>query len=174
MNGIYRPNQFGGEDHGWVANFAIRAELGLPITIFGSGKQLRDILFASDAAAAFEAFYRSPMPGVYNVGGGEMNAISLIESIQLIEQLLEKKADVRFEEGRFGDLRYFVTSSESFRDSSPDPLLETRMFVICSSLLSNRCKESSLNMMYGFLPPPAKPPFFKTSETMNSVLPDWV
>ena len=117
MTGIYGPNQFGGEDHGWVANFAIRAELGLPITIFGTGKQLRDILFASEAAAAFEAFYKSPKPGIYNVGSGETNAISLIESIQLIEELLGKKADVRFEEGRFGDLRYFVTDYSKVRSA---------------------------------------------------------
>ena len=115
LTGIYGPNQFGGEDHGWVANFAIRAELGLPITIFGTGKQLRDILFASDAAAAFEAFYKSPKPGVYNVGGGETNAISLIECIQLIEELLEKKAEVRFGEGRLGDLKYFVTDYSKVR-----------------------------------------------------------
>jgi CDP-paratose 2-epimerase len=109
LTGIYGPHQFGGEDHGWVANFAIRAVLGLPITIFGTGKQLRDILYASDAAAAFAAFYSRPVAGVYNVGGGVANQISLIESIEVIEQLTGAKADVRFEDGRFGDLRYFTT-----------------------------------------------------------------
>jgi CDP-paratose 2-epimerase len=86
LTGIYGPNQFGGEDHGWVANFAIRTALGLPITIFGTGKQLRDILYASDAAAAFGAFYRSPKPGIYNLGGGPLSMISLLESIRLIEE----------------------------------------------------------------------------------------
>jgi CDP-paratose 2-epimerase len=109
LTGIYGPNQFGGEDHGWVANFAIRAIVGLPITIFGTGKQLRDILYASDAAAAFAAFYKTPAPGVYNVGGGMENRISLIESIALIEELTGRKAEVQFQDGRFGDLRYFVT-----------------------------------------------------------------
>jgi CDP-paratose 2-epimerase len=115
LTGIYGPNQFGGEDHGWVANFAIRAIAGLPITIFGTGKQLRDILFASDAAAAFGAFYRSPAPGIYNVGGGTANMISLVESIAAIERLTGRKAEVRFQEGRFGDLRYFVTDYARFR-----------------------------------------------------------
>jgi CDP-paratose 2-epimerase len=93
-----------------VANFAIRAMLGLPITIFGTGKQLRDILYAADAAEAFGAFYRSRQPGIYNTGGGLENRISLLESITLIEELTGKKALVQFQEGRFGDLRYFVTN----------------------------------------------------------------
>jgi CDP-paratose 2-epimerase len=109
LTGIYGPHQFGGEDHGWVANFAIRALLDMPITIFGTGKQLRDILFASDAAEAFGAFYRSRQSGIYNTGGGLDNRISLIESIALIEELTGKKAQVQFREARFGDLSYFVT-----------------------------------------------------------------
>jgi len=51
LTGLYGPNQFGGEDHGWVANFAIRAVLGKPINIYGSGKQVRDILYAKDAVS---------------------------------------------------------------------------------------------------------------------------
>jgi CDP-paratose 2-epimerase len=115
LTGIYGPHQFGGEDHGWVANFSIRAALGLPITIFGTGKQLRDILFASDAAAAFAAFYRSQKPGIYNIGGGPANKISLLECIALIESLVGKKADVSFAPERFGDLRYFVADTTRFR-----------------------------------------------------------
>jgi len=122
LTGIYGPHQFGGEDHGWVANFVIRILLGLPITIFGTGKQLRDILYASDAAEAFGAFYRSPQPGIYNAGGGEMNCISLLESIALIEELTGRKAEVRFQEGRFGDLQYFVTDhSRLTRDTGWRP-----------------------------------------------------
>jgi CDP-paratose 2-epimerase len=115
LTGIYGPNQFGGEDHGWVANFSIRATLGLPISIFGTGKQLRDILFASDAAAAFAAFYETPAPGIYNIGAGPTATISLIESISLIEQLVGRKADVSFAAERFGDLRYFVADASRFR-----------------------------------------------------------
>jgi CDP-paratose 2-epimerase len=114
LTGIYGPNQFGGEDHGWVANFAIRAVLGLPITIFGTGKQLRDILFASDAANAFEAFYRSPKAGIYNLGGGVGSMISLLETIDLIGKLIGTKPDTSFKPERFGDLRYFVTDYRKF------------------------------------------------------------
>ena len=115
LTGIYGPNQFGGEDHGWVANFSIRAALGLPITLFGTGKQLRDILFASDAAAAFAAFYEKPVAGIYNIGGGPANKISLLECIALIAELQGRTPDVAFAPERFGDLRYFVADTSRFR-----------------------------------------------------------
>ena len=118
LTGIYGPNQFGGEDHGWVANFAIRTLLGLPITLFGTGKQLRDILYASDAAAAFESFYRAPKSGTYVLGGGEPSMISLLECVALIEELTGNKANVGFQEARFGDLRYFVADSSRFRHAT--------------------------------------------------------
>lgn len=118
LTGIYGPQQFGGEDHGWVANFTIRTILGMPITIFGTGKQTRDILFASDAARAFLAFYERPVPGIYNVGGGPANIISLVESIALIEELTGKKTDVSFAAERFGDLRYFVADTTKFHTAT--------------------------------------------------------
>lgn len=108
LTGLYGPRQLGGEDHGWVANFCIRAHLGMPITIYGSGKQVRDILFAEDAARAFDAFFRHPKPGVYNIGGGRDSAISLLESTALISKITGKKIDVSFGPERKGDLRYFV------------------------------------------------------------------
>lgn len=106
--GIYGPRQFGGEDHGWVANFSIRNIMNRPITIFGSGKQLRDILYASDAAAAFLAYQKNPVPGTYNIGGGPENMISLLECIRLIDKLSVNKSDVKFDPARDGDLSYFV------------------------------------------------------------------
>jgi len=118
LTGIYGPNQFGGEDHGWVANFSIRAVLGLPLTVFGNGKQLRDILYASDVVTAFEAFYAKQVPGVYNIGGGEKNMISLLECIDMIQKIAGTKADVRFEKDRFGDLRYFVTDYGRFHKAT--------------------------------------------------------
>jgi len=109
LTGIYGPNQFGGEDHGWVANFAIRNYLGMPLTIFGTGKQLRDILYATDVARAFEAFYNNQIPGIYNIGGGEKTMISLLECIKLIEKITGKKSNLKFDKTRFGDLKYYVS-----------------------------------------------------------------
>ena len=108
LTGLYGPRQFGGEDHGWVANFAIRSVMGYPLTIFGTGKQARDILYVDDLVRAFEAFYKKQKAGVYNIGGGKATLISLIECISLIEKILGKKVEVKYEKGRLGDLIYFA------------------------------------------------------------------
>ena len=116
LTGIYGPRQLGGEDHGWVANFTIRNAFDWPITLFGTGKQVRDILYATDVASAFMAFFERGSSGIYNVGGGEENAISLLECIDLIDECTGKKSTVRFEESRFGDLKYFVCDITRARD----------------------------------------------------------
>jgi CDP-paratose 2-epimerase len=127
LTGIYGRYQFGGEDHGWVANFVIRSLLGLPIAIFGTGKQLRDILFADDVCEAFEAFYKTPLPGIYTLGGGEDNMISLLESLDLIEELTGSKLQVQYKPARRGDLKYFVADSERFEKATGwKPLVRPR------------------------------------------------
>ncbi|MBU3918527.1 NAD-dependent epimerase/dehydratase family protein [Patescibacteria group bacterium] len=108
LTGLYGPNQFGGEDHGWVANFAIRAILGEPINIYGAGKQVRDILYAKDAVRAFDAFYKNRKSGIYNIGGASKTSISLIECVEIIKEIIGKDVQVNFCPDRFGDLRYFV------------------------------------------------------------------
>jgi CDP-paratose 2-epimerase len=108
FTGLYGPRQFGGEDHGWVANFCIRNVIGLPLTVYGTGKQVRDILYASDAAQAVLDVYRQGAPGIYNVGGGPATAVSLLECIELIDAITGRRSDVRFGPPRFGDLQYFV------------------------------------------------------------------
>jgi len=118
LTGIYGPYQFGGEDHGWVANFAIRNILGLPLTIFGTGKQLRDILYATDVAKAFNAFFQKQKPGIYNIGGGEEMMLSLLECIKIIEEISGKKAIVKFDKDRFGDLRYYVSDYSKFQNAT--------------------------------------------------------
>ncbi|MDP2690649.1 MAG: NAD-dependent epimerase/dehydratase family protein [Deltaproteobacteria bacterium] len=108
LTGIYGTRQFGGEDHGWVANFSIRSVLGWPVTIFGTGKQVRDIVYATDVCEAFDAFYRTRKAGIYNIGGGPRTAISLLECIDIIEGINGARPAVAFAPGRHGDLRYFV------------------------------------------------------------------
>ena len=115
--GIYGPRQFGAEDHGWAANFVIRNLTGRPIRIFGNGKQTRDILYAADAAQAFWDFAQHPVAGVYNIGGGVENALSLLESIRLIESVTGRPSEVIFESERPGDLRYFISNIEKARQT---------------------------------------------------------
>jgi len=69
---------------------------------------VRDIIYPTDLARAFHAFYEHGEPGIYNIGGGPDYAISLVECIDLIGDILGKKPQVQFEEGRHGDLLYFI------------------------------------------------------------------
>lgn len=108
LTGMYGPRQFGGMDHGWVANFAIRNILNRQITIFGTNKQVRDILYASDAARAFELWFQKGKSGIYNIGGGIKNSISLRECLDIIANQTEHPNDIVLVEKRFGDLYYFV------------------------------------------------------------------
>ena len=115
LTGIYGTRQFGGEDHGWVANFSIRSVMEWPITIFGTGKQVRDIIYATDVCEAFDAFYHKRKPGIYNIGGGSQTAISLLECIDIIEALNGTKPRVEFAPDRHGDLRYFICNIDNAR-----------------------------------------------------------
>ncbi len=117
LTGIYGTRQFGGEDHGWVANFAIRAITKRPITIFGTGKQVRDIVYATDVCRAFDAFYRTRKGGVYNIGGGIDTSLSLLECIDMLTDILGQRPEVRFAPDRHGDLRYFVCDIKKAKDS---------------------------------------------------------
>lgn len=116
LTGLYGPRQFGGEDHGWVANFCIRALLGWPLVVYGTGKQVRDILYATDVAKAFMAFYKERKPGIYNIGGGIKNSISLVECIDLIGEILGKKPEVKFGAERHGDLKYFICNTSKAKN----------------------------------------------------------
>ncbi len=140
LTGLYGPRQFGGEDHGWVANFTIRTILGMPITIYGTGKQLRDILYASDVAEAFDAFYQTRKPGIYNIGGGIEQSISLLECLELIGEITGKKPMISFSSPRLGDLLYFVCDiSKAKQGLNWGPKVSTREGV---SKLINWVKEN--------------------------------
>jgi CDP-paratose 2-epimerase len=126
FTGIYGERQFGGEDHGWVANFAIRSVFGLPIRIFGNGKQTRDILYAQDGADAFLKFYHDQKVGTYNIGGAKEHKISLLQSIYLIGEILGKKPEVIFEADRPGDMRYFICDISAARKFGFSPKVKPR------------------------------------------------
>lgn len=115
LSGIYGTRQFGGEDHGWVANFSIRSVLDWPVTIFGTGKQVRDIIYATDVCEAFDAFFRTRRPGIYNIGGGSQTAISLLQCIDILGVINNKNPEVRFAPERQGDLKYFICDISKVR-----------------------------------------------------------
>ncbi|HET8551135.1 MAG TPA: NAD-dependent epimerase/dehydratase family protein [Gammaproteobacteria bacterium] len=117
MSCIYGPHQFGTEDQGWVAHFLIRARDGQPITIYGDGKQVRDVLFVDDLVAAFlfaEARIHDLAGSAFNIGGGVRNAISLLELLDLIGELDGGKPKLSFAGWRTGDQPYYVSDTARF------------------------------------------------------------
>lgn len=119
MSCIYGPHQFGTEDQGWVAHFLISALEDQPITIYGNGKQVRDILFVEDLIDAFVLAHKNidRLAGeVFNIGGGPANTVSLLEILKVIKEAGGKKMDVSFEDWRTGDQFYYVSNTSKFQD----------------------------------------------------------
>lgn len=108
---IYGPHQFGLEDQGWVAWFSICASLRRPVTIFGDGKQIRDVLHVQDLVRAYQLAHDkidTTSGNIYNVGGGPNNTLSLLELISLLDARYGRRLDVSFSDWRPGDQRVFV------------------------------------------------------------------
>ena len=117
MSCIYGPRQFGVEDQGWVAWFAIATAMDKPITIYGDGKQVRDILNVDDLVRGFDAFLRGkPRHEVFNMGGGSLNTISLLELLDIIERTLGKRPRIRFADWRVGDQKVYVSDISKARE----------------------------------------------------------
>ena len=114
MSCIYGPRQFGTEDQGWVAHFLIRALRGETITIYGDGRQVRDILHVADAVDAYLAVLDriDAVSGrAFNLGGGPRNAVSLLMLLKDIERLIGRPVSVEFADWRTGDQLYFVADT---------------------------------------------------------------
>lgn len=109
---IYGTWQFGTEDQGWLAHFVIAALLDHPLTIYGDGKQVRDVLFISDLVDAYEAVIERPELAagqIFNIGGGVENAISLLDLIGMLEQLRGRPMEVSYDGWRPGDQRVYIS-----------------------------------------------------------------
>jgi CDP-paratose 2-epimerase len=109
---IYGPHQFGIEDQGWVAWFVIRALQNQPLTIYGDGKQVRDVLYVGDLIAAFNSAVESverTAGKAYNIGGGRDKTLSLLELIQLLEERLGRRLKYTFADWRPGDQLVFIS-----------------------------------------------------------------
>ena len=110
MSCIYGERQFGVEDQGWLAWFIIASLTGQPITIYGDGKQVRDVLYVQDLVAAFHGFLQSKIShGVFNIGGGLHNALSLIELLDLIREITSRNPDLRYEDWRPADQKIYIS-----------------------------------------------------------------
>jgi CDP-paratose 2-epimerase len=117
MSCIYGPHQLGTEDQGWVAHFLIRALEGQQITLYGDGRQVRDVLFVEDLVDALllaQDRMSTESGQAFNIGGGPRNTLSLLELLDLIAEALGQKPEHTFQGWRPGDQRYYVSDTGKF------------------------------------------------------------
>jgi CDP-paratose 2-epimerase len=121
MSCIYGPHQHGNEDQGWVAHFAIQTLKNNPITLYGDGCQIRDLLFVEDLVDAF-CLAREIMPEIageaFNIGGGPDRAVSLLELLELLRSLHGTLPPVNTDGWRTGDQRYYVSDTRKFANAT--------------------------------------------------------
>lgn len=111
---IYGPNQFGVEDQGWVAWFLIAGLMKRPVTVYGNGKQVRDLLNVSDLVRAYELALTNPekVSGeIFNLGGGHTNTLSLLEFLEMMKTELGLPLSYTFSDWRAGDQPMFVSDN---------------------------------------------------------------
>ena len=127
---IYGPHQFGNEDQGWVAYLTLCALQNKEITIYGDGKQVRDILFVDDLISAFElarAQAEKISGGIYNIGGGKENVLSLLELMAWLKKELKKEIKHKFDAWRPGDQRVYVSDIRKAKeDLGWEPLVSKK------------------------------------------------
>lgn len=110
---IYGVWQFGIEDQGWLAHFTLASVLDRPLTIFGDGKQVRDVLYIDDLVDAYETAFARPEHSVgeiFNIGGGPERAISLLDLVAMLERLRGQAIAVQYDDWRPGDQRVYISN----------------------------------------------------------------
>jgi len=121
MSCIYGPHQFGTEDQGWVAHFVIRALQRAPLTLYGDGLQVRDVLYVDDLVDAMMGAHQhmSVVRGqAFNIGGGHGNITSLLELLALLEQAFGEPLVYGLERWRRADQRYYVSDISKFQQAT--------------------------------------------------------
>src|SRR3982751_388952 len=117
MSCIYGPHQFGTEDQGWVAHFLIQTLRRRPLTLYGDGLQVRDILFVEDLVNAMLLAHEqieSTAGEAFNIGGGPASTVSLLELMDLIADITGDRPGFAIEPWRPADQRYYVSSTAKF------------------------------------------------------------
>jgi CDP-paratose 2-epimerase len=117
------PNHAGAMLHGFLSYLMRCTMTGEPYTVYGyGGKQVRDNIHSADLVAAFAAFHDAPRPAaIYNIGGGRQNSCSMIEAIELCEQIAGRELKWELsDQNRIGDHRWWISDLEPFRADYPE------------------------------------------------------
>jgi CDP-paratose 2-epimerase len=117
------PNHAGTMLHGFLSYLMRCTMTGDAYTVYGyGGKQVRDNIHSADLVAAFEAFHRAPRSAaIYNIGGGRHNSCSMLEAIELCEQIASRELNWQLsDQNRIGDHRWWISDLEPFRADYPD------------------------------------------------------
>ncbi len=112
QSGIYGPHQFGIEEQGWIAWFCNALLFNKPVTIFGNGKQVRDVLYVDDVIRAYDSAFRNAKKSrgkAYNIGGGPSFSISIWELFEILEKISDKKFNYKFGPWRPGDQKVYIS-----------------------------------------------------------------
>ena len=128
---IYGPHQFGMEDQGWIAWFLIALLQKKPITIYGNGKQVRDVLYIDDLVRAYDfasEHIEKTRGKIYNIGGGAKNAISIWQDCKpIFESLIGKSITVKYAKERPGDQRIYVSDiRKAYKDFGWKPQVKVK------------------------------------------------
>ncbi|MGM0468219.1 MAG: GDP-mannose 4,6-dehydratase [Promethearchaeati archaeon] len=123
MSCICGPRQLGVEAQGWINHLIFSAIKDKTINIYGNGKQVRDILFINDLLKIFKLILENKIKNeIYCIGGGKDNTISILELINLLEKILEKKIHYKFQEWRKADQKiYFSDITKAKQDFNWSP-----------------------------------------------------
>jgi len=121
---IYGPWQYGNEDQGWIAHFALQALRNEPVTLYGDGRQVRDVLFVSDLCDLYERALQGigvAAGKAYNIGGGPRHTLSLLQCLSALELAVGHEIQVSFSEWRPGDQRVYVSDVRRARELGWQP-----------------------------------------------------
>lgn len=141
------PNHSGVQLHGFLSYMVKAALAGRKYTIFGyKGKQVRDNIHSLDVVRAAEAFFRNPRPGeVYNIGGGRANSVSVLEAIDLVEGLAERRMRWEYrDQPRKGDHICYISDTRKFRSHFPEWSVALDLEKIVTNIVQAERKQTAI------------------------------
>jgi CDP-paratose 2-epimerase len=133
QSGIYGPHQFGIEEQGWLAWFCNALLFDKPVTIFGDGKQVRDVLYIDDLLRAFNLAFKNikkTRGKAYNIGGGPKFTLSIWELFEILKKIADKKFNYSFGLWRPGDQKIYISDiSKAKKDFGWSPKISPQQGV---------------------------------------------